>query len=196
MTCTLLRWLRTAMATGAVLAVPAFATLTLLQIGGTSTAELPRTDDPIAAGFRVTAPRAPARPALVVAPADDAPEEVVLTAWTFTSKGNPSPWQGGGSATKTVYTGPMTATHNVATTLTCSVTGSNTGYPPGLSATFYVNGTAVGTPSSPSSQSGTTSYYSLSYTFTKAGSYSVYAKYNGDFNDAPSTSSTVCVSVK
>jgi hypothetical protein len=179
-----------------MVSVPVFAALTL-HIGGVALpAELDRADDPIRAGYRVTSPRNPAATKLASVPVSNPFEEQVLTAWTFTSKGSgPSPWQGGGSSTVTKYTGPTSATCGKSVTLTCSVTGSNSFGAPGLTVTFYVNGAPVGSPSL-SGGSGLTSNASMSYTFSSSGTDSVYVKYNGDFNDAPSTSATVNVNVK
>jgi hypothetical protein len=190
----LLQWLRMAMATGAVLGIPAFAIVSVLSGGGGSAVELARADDPIHAGFRVMAPRQPARAAMAVAASTDA-GEVVLTSWTFTDNPTPSPWQGGGTPTTTLYTGRTTSVEGDNIVLTCSVTGSNKNLPPGLTVTFFVSGASVGSATLVRPSSGQTSTASLPFSFHKHGTYPVYVHYNGDFNDMPSTSPTVNVIV-
>jgi hypothetical protein len=192
MTFAVLRRFKSPMAKLVVAVVPLFAALSL-HVGSVALpTELDRADDPISAGFRVTSPRNPAAAQLAVTPSGD-PEEL-LTSWTFTGKGvMPSPWQGGGTATTTKYTGPTSATHGNAVALSCSVTGGNS-QPPGLQVTFYVNGTAIGT-AELNDNHGQPSTASIQYTFPVPGTYTVFVKYNGDFNDAPSTSSTVTVTV-
>jgi hypothetical protein len=191
----ILRSLKTPLVTTVVVSVPLFAALSL-HIGGVALpAELDRADDPIRAGFRVTSPRNPTATPTAATCTVVASEEEILTTWTFTGRGiQPSPWQGGGSSTNTTYTGPTSAAVNKSVQLTCTVTGSNSSGPPGLTVTFYVDGASVGS-TSLSGGSGPTSTASLSYTFTTKGQHSVYVKYNGDYNDAPSTSSTVTVNV-
>jgi hypothetical protein len=181
------------MANLVVAVVPLFAALSLLVRSTALPSELDPADDPISAGFRVTSPRNPAAAQLAVTPSGD-PEQLI-TSWTFTGKGGgPSPWQGGGSATTTKYTGPTSATHGNMVALTCSVTGSNS-QPPALQVTFYVNGTAIGT-AQLNNDHGQPATASIMYTFPTPGTYTVYVKYTGDFNDMPSTSSTVTVTVK
>ena len=85
------RLIRPVLATSVVLAVPAFAVCSLLSAGtrAAATVEL-GADDPIHAGFRVTAPREPG--ALPPAVSRDADVELVPLDWVFTSKGKPSPY--------------------------------------------------------------------------------------------------------
>jgi Bacterial Ig-like domain (group 3) len=192
---TCLRMIRPVLATAVVLAVPAFAVCSLL-LGGTSagaTVEL-GADDPIRAGFRVTAPREPAVQHLAVAHQGDADEEVVPVVWVFSSKGNPSPWQGGGTATTTSLSGPASASKGKSVTFTATVQGTNSYGPPALTVTFYDGSTSLGSVSL-TGGSNLKSTASLAVTFTTTGKHNISAKYNGDFNDSPSSSNTVICTV-
>jgi hypothetical protein len=192
-TMTLFPKIRRLLAAAVLLAVPAFAVGSLV-LGGVRAATVALdADDPIAAGCRVLAPQEPAA-APVVALAD-AEEEVVATAWVFASKGNPSPWQGGGSKTSTGVAGPGSCKHGVQVTFTCSVTGSNTNAPPSLSCTFYDGATSLGTVNLTVPGSGQTSTGSLNCSFSSTGNHSITCKYNGDYNDMPSTSSAIVCTV-
>jgi hypothetical protein len=82
---------RAALATGVLLAVPAFALWSLVGSGTASEIELARGDDPIRNGLRIVELPLAAHPAAAV-PTDDT-DEILLTNWNFTSKGKPSPFQ-------------------------------------------------------------------------------------------------------
>jgi hypothetical protein len=176
-----------------VLGIPAFAIVSVVAGGGDPMVELAGADDPIRAGFQVMAPAQPARPAVTVAASADAAGEVVLSAWTFTDRGDASPWRGGGSPTTTLYTGPTSGAADRSMTMTCSVTGSNKNMPPARSVTFFANGALIGGAQLVVPSSGQTSTGSINHTFSAPGTYQVYVQYNGDFNDIPSTSPTVNV---
>jgi hypothetical protein len=193
MTTMLLRWLRTAMAAGAVLGIPVFAIASVLSGGGGTTVELARADDPIHSGYRVMAPRQPAMAAMPALASADTAGEVVLTSWTFTDNPDPSPWRGGGTPTTTVYTGPFTGPQGRGITMTCSVTGGNQNMAPGRFVSFFSNGSLIGGASLVVPSSGQTSTASIVHNFMAPGTYQVYVKYLGDFNDMPSTSPTVNV---
>src|SRR5579864_4972828 len=101
MRASILRLTRCVLASATVLAVPAFAVLSLIAGSAGPTVELPREDDPIRNGFRVMSPGVPAAVASSFASRDNDQAEVIPLAWVFTSKGSVSPWQGGGAPTTT-----------------------------------------------------------------------------------------------
>jgi hypothetical protein len=190
-----LRMIRVALTCVALLAIPSYAAYSLVARGAGPAAELARADDPIRSGFYVLAPQEPAAVAPRVKLSGNIDEEVVATVWTFTDRGHASPWQGGGSPTTTTLTGPTHSQQGNNVTFHCTVTGSNTNHPPQLTCTFFDGTKSLGTVSLTVPTAGTTSTCSLTFMPNKLGSHNISAKYNGDFNDMPSTSNTVVLVV-
>jgi hypothetical protein len=189
----LLRKLCTVVTSTAVLAIPTFAIVTLLAGSGAATVELPAGEDPIRSGFRVISPREPASLAQAVVYRGDEAKEVVPTVWTFTERGGASPWEGGGSPTTTVLTSSLSSCGmHVSVTLTATVTGKNS-TPPALNVTFYDGSTSLGTVTLTVGSKSSTA--KLTTSFSKSGKHNITAKYNGDYNDQPSTSNVVTITV-
>jgi hypothetical protein len=189
----LLRIFCTVVTSTAVLAIPTFAIVTLLTGSGAATVELPAGEDPIRSGFRVTSPREPASVAQAAVYRGDEAEEVVPTIWTFTDRGGASPWQGGGASTTTVLSSDhSSAGLHVSVKLTATVTGKNSS-PPQLTVTFYDGSTALGTVTLTVGSKSSTA--TLTTSFGSAGKHNITAKYNGDYNDQPSTSNVVTITI-
>ena len=88
-----LKLVQTLLASAVVLSVPAFAVCTLLPgAARPGYVELADGDDPIHHGLRIVNQASPSRPEPSLSRAGQGTDEILLSEWSFTAKGKPSPY--------------------------------------------------------------------------------------------------------